>query len=44
VRSLRREFKKAAAKPLQKALEEYELYMRDDLKNELPSVKTTTAR
>ena len=44
VRSLRREFRKKAAKPLKEALVEYELHMRDDLRNKLGSVKTTAAR
>ena len=44
MRSLKRAFRKEAAKPLKKALEEYELHMRDDLKNKPGSVATTTAR
>lgn len=44
VRSLRREFRKKAARPLKEALIEYELHMRDDLRNKPNSVKTTTAR
>ncbi len=43
-RSLRRMFKKAFARPLTKALEEYEVFMRDDLGNKLTSTKTTAAR
>jgi len=43
-RSLRRMFGKAAAKPLTQALEEYEVFMRDDLGNKPTSTKTTAAR
>ncbi len=43
-RSLRRLFKRAAAKPLTKALEEYELFMREDLGNKQTSTKTTSVR
>jgi integrase len=44
VRSVRRLFKKAAAKPLKKAMEEYELHMREDLGDKLRSAKTTADR
>jgi len=37
-------FGKAAAKPLTQALEEYEVFMRDDLGNKPTSTKTTAAR
>jgi integrase len=44
VRSLRRLFRKQAAKPLGKAMEEYELHMRENLGDKLTSAKTTAAR